>query len=92
MKKSEIKQLIKETLTELKGHSYSFKQLTDLVLNSDRNNPDKAKMQSAENTLKYLGFYDSEGSIKSKNFNKNFKTTDGKSLFDLEKWYEENLT
>jgi len=70
---------------------YSFKDLTHFIKRSDLNNPNEDERNNAEDILVSLGFYDDEGSIDSKNFDKEYKTTDGKTLVDLENWFENNM-
>ena len=64
----------------------------DLIDLSDLNNPDEKEREEADKKLEKIGFYDIQGLINPKNFRKNFKTTDGKTLFDLEKWFEKYRT
>ena len=69
---------------------YTFDELIHLIDISDPNNPDKEQQEDAENKLRELGFYNEDGEIREENFNKSFKTSDGKTLTDLDKYFDEH--
>lgn len=71
---------------------YSFSDLTKLVQLSDLDNPNADEQQKAEQELIQIGFYQEEdGAIVRNEKWADFKTSDGKSLMDLEDWFDENM-
>lgn len=79
-------------IEEGSSQKYSFKDLIYFIKRSDLNNPNNDKREDCESKLQKIGFYNEDGEIRPKNFQKDFKTTDGKTLDDLEAWFEENMT
>ena len=82
-----LKELVKESVS----HKYSFKDLTKMIRDTDYRNPNEKQRKQAEAFFKKIGFFDKKGEIISKNFDNTFRTTDGKTLQDLDNWYERNM-
>lgn len=85
-----FKDILKEIKVNKPNPNYSFQELKDLVNISNHPPLKKSKFtkKEAEKRLQELGFYDEEGQIMTMNFKKGFRTNDGKTLDDLNFWYQ----
>lgn len=64
---------------------YTFEELKDVFDRADLNNPNKEDRDRCEAVLVEIGFVDNEGAILPL-FDNTYKTTDGYTLIDLEKY------